>query len=110
MTVHGAWWGTPSPSSSPLSSLSSLSSSQPVSVAERVGHILLLVVYALAFAATAVMTVRAFRRKYSALHSLAWNRTFLVIALVAMFCKSQSCSFPPTTHTRAEKEDEAHKQ
>ena len=92
MTGHGAWWGEQQPSSSSLSS--SLLSSSHASAAERAGHILLLAVYVVAFAATAAMAARAFRRKYSALHSIAWNRTFLVIALAAMFCKHQSSSTP----------------
>ena len=93
MTVHGAWWGEQQQPSS-LSLSSSLLSSSHVSAAERAGHILLLAVYVVAFAATAAMAARAFRRKYSALHSIAWNRTFLVIALAAMFCKHQSSSAP----------------
>lgn len=54
----------------------------------------LLVAYALSFVTTIVLSLRAFRRQYSALHSIGWNRAFLAMSLVAMFCLPHSTPQP----------------
>lgn len=84
------------PDTSPLS-LSEPSSSGPAFVVGPLGwRVALLVAYALSFTTTIVLSLRAFRRQYSALHSISWNRAFLVMSLIAMFCLPHNTLIHPS--------------
>lgn len=75
---------------------SGLSSSVPAIAVGPLGwRVALLAAYALSLATTIVLSLRAFRRQYSTLHSIGWNRAFLAMSLIAMLCL-------PHTHTHTQ--------